>query len=77
MSLVEVGKEGQEKIKGASVVVIGAGALGGPVLQYLVASGVGTIGIVDNDWVEETNLHRQVLYGVKDIDKPKPIVARD
>ena len=77
MSLVEVGKEGQEKIKGSSVLVIGAGALGSPVLQYLVAAGVGTIGIVDNDWVDETNLHRQVLYGVKDIDKPKPIAARD
>jgi adenylyltransferase/sulfurtransferase len=75
--LSEVGKEGQEKIKGTSVVVIGAGALGCPVLQYLSAAGIGILGIVDNDWVDESNLHRQVLYGVKDIDKPKPIAARD
>ena len=77
MRLSEVGKEGQEKIKGASVVVIGAGALGCPALQYLAAAGVGILGIVDNDWVDESNLHRQLLYGVKDIDKPKPIAARD
>jgi len=77
MRLPEVGKEGQEKLKGASVVVIGAGALGCPVLQYLAAAGIGTIGIVDNDWVDESNLNRQVLYGVKDLDKPKPIAARE
>jgi sulfur-carrier protein adenylyltransferase/sulfurtransferase len=77
MRLSEIGKEGQEKIKGASVVVIGAGALGCPVLQYLAAAGVGIIGIVDNDWVDESNLHRQLLYGVKDIEKPKPLAARD
>lgn len=75
--LVEVGKEGQEKIKEASVLVIGAGALGCPVLQYLAAAGVGTIGIVDNDWVDETNLHRQILYTEKDIGKPKPIAAKE
>jgi adenylyltransferase/sulfurtransferase len=77
MRLSEVGKEGQEKIKGSSVVVIGAGALGCPTLQYLAAAGVGTLGIVDNDWVDESNLHRQLLYGVKDIEKPKPIAAKD
>jgi sulfur-carrier protein adenylyltransferase/sulfurtransferase len=77
MLLEEVGRGGQEKIKAASVVVIGAGALGCPVLQYLVAAGVGIIGIVDNDWVDESNLHRQILYGVKDIDRPKPIAARE
>ena len=75
--LPEVGKEGQKRIKGSSVVVIGAGALGCPVLQYLAAAGVGTIGIVDNDWVDVTNLHRQVLYTIKDIDKPKPIAAKE
>ncbi len=75
--LAEVGKEGQEKIKGTSVLVVGAGALGCPVLQYLAAAGVGTLGIVDNDWLDETNLHRQVLYGVKDIGKPKPLAARE
>ncbi len=75
--LVEVGKEGQEKIKGSSVLVVGAGALGCPVLQYLTAAGVGTLGIVDNDWVDETNLNRQVLYSLKDIGKPKPLAARE
>lgn len=77
MRLSEVGKAGQEKIKGSAVLVIGAGALGCPVLQYLAAAGVGILGIVDNDWVDESNLHRQLLYGVKDIEKPKPIAARD
>jgi molybdopterin/thiamine biosynthesis adenylyltransferase len=75
--LAEVGKEGQEKIKGTSVLVIGAGALGCPVLQYLAAAGTGVIGIVDNDWVDETNLHRQVLYAHKDIGKPKPLAAKE
>ncbi len=75
--LVELGKEGQERIKGTSVLVIGAGALGCPVLQYLTAAGVGILGIVDNDWVDETNLHRQVLYTIKDIGKPKPLAARE
>ena len=77
MRLVEIGKEGQKKIKGSSVVVVGAGALGCPVLQYLGAAGVGTIGIVDNDWVDITNLNRQILYSAKDIDKPKPIAAKE
>lgn len=75
--LPEVGREGQEKIKASSVVVVGAGALGCPVLQYLTAAGVGTIGILDNDWVDETNLQRQVLYTRKDISKPKPFAARE
>ena len=75
--LAEVGKEGQVKIKGTSVLVIGAGALGCPVLQYLTAAGVGILGIVDNDWVDETNLHRQVLYTIKDIGKPKPLAAKE
>ena len=75
--LAEVGKEGQEKIKGTSVLVIGAGALGCPVLQYLAAAGVGVLGIVDNDWVDETNLNRQILYTIKDIGKPKPLAAKE
>ena len=74
--LAEIGKEGQMKIKGTSVVVVGAGALGCPVLQYLTAAGIGTLGIVDNDWVDETNLNRQVLYSLKDLGKPKPLAAR-
>jgi molybdopterin/thiamine biosynthesis adenylyltransferase/rhodanese-related sulfurtransferase len=75
--LAEVGKEGQKKIKGTSVLVVGAGALGCPVLQYLTVAGVGTLGIVDNDWVDETNLNRQVLYSLKDIGKPKPLAAKE
>ena len=75
--LAEIGKAGQEKIKGASVLVVGAGALGCPVLQYLTAAGVGTLGVVDNDWVDETNLNRQVLYSLKDLGKPKPLAARE
>jgi molybdopterin/thiamine biosynthesis adenylyltransferase/rhodanese-related sulfurtransferase len=75
--LSEIGKEGQLKIKSSSVLVIGAGALGCPVLQYLTAAGVGTIGIVDNDIIDESNLQRQILYDIYDISKPKPIAARD
>jgi adenylyltransferase/sulfurtransferase len=75
--LTEVGKEGQKKIKGSSVLVVGAGALGCPVLQYLTAAGIGVLGIVDNDWVDETNLNRQVLYSFKDIGKPKPLAAKE
>lgn len=77
MKMDEIGKEGQEKIKGSSVVVVGAGALGCPVLQYLTAAGVGTLGIVDNDWIDESNLNRQILYSGKDIGKPKPLIARE
>jgi adenylyltransferase/sulfurtransferase len=73
----EWGVEGQQKLKASSVLVAGAGALGCAVLQYLAATGVGLIGILDNDWVDETNLNRQVLYSIKDIHKPKPLVARD
>jgi len=69
--LPQFGREGQQKLKAASVIVIGAGGLGCPVLQYLAAAGVGTIGILDFDTVGESNLQRQVLYGVDDIGKPK------
>jgi molybdopterin/thiamine biosynthesis adenylyltransferase/rhodanese-related sulfurtransferase len=75
--LAEIGKEGQMKLKASSVLVVGAGALGCPVLQYLTAAGVGTLGIVDNDWIDESNLNRQVLYSHKDIGKPKPLAARE
>jgi len=75
--LAEIGREGQKRIKGTSVLVVGAGALGCPVLQYLTAAGIGELGIVDNDWVDKTNLNRQVLYSIKDIGKPKPLAAKE
>ncbi len=74
--LPEIGLEGQEKLKGASVLVIGAGGLGCPVLIYLAAAGVGKIGIVDFDTVDESNLHRQILFGTSDVGKPKTEVAK-
>lgn len=73
--LEDIGEEGQLKLKKAKVLVVGAGGLGCPVLQYLTAAGVGNIGIVDFDLVDVSNLHRQVLYNEKDIDKPKVDVA--
>lgn len=70
-SLAEFGSDAQSKLQKAKVLVIGAGGLGIPVLQYLNAMGVGTLGIVENDTVDITNLHRQVLYDESDIGKPK------
>jgi adenylyltransferase/sulfurtransferase len=75
--LPEIRLGGQEKIKKASVLVIGAGGLGCPVLQYITAAGIGTIGIMDNDWVDESNLHRQILYNINDLSKPKPLAAKE
>lgn len=69
--LSEIGSLGQQKLLNAKVLVIGAGGLGCPVLQMLAASGVGTLGIVDGDIVEETNLHRQLLYSIDDCGKNK------
>jgi adenylyltransferase/sulfurtransferase len=71
----EVGLEGQEKLKAASVLVIGAGGLGSPVVLYLAAAGVGTIGIVDFDEVDLSNLQRQVLYTTEDVGKSKVRIA--
>jgi adenylyltransferase/sulfurtransferase len=73
--LTEIGIRGQEKLKLAKVVVIGAGGLGCPVLQYLAAAGVGRIVIAEFDIVNETNLQRQVLYGSDDVGKLKSIIA--
>ena len=69
------GPEGQQKLVESKVLVIGAGGLGVPVLTYLNAMGVGTIGVVDNDEVSLTNLHRQVLYGQSDVGESKVIAA--
>jgi len=77
LKLPEIGVSGQQKLKNASVIVIGAGGLGCPVLLYLCASGVGTIGIIDFDKIELHNLHRQVLYSTSDIGKPKAQTAAE
>src|SRR5690349_6808224 len=77
MMLPEIGMKGQEKIKAAKILVIGAGGLGCPVLQYLSAAGVGTIGIIDFDKVELHNLHRQILYSADDIGKNKASLASE
>lgn len=75
MALAEIGESGQQKIQSARVLVIGAGGLGCPVLQNLAAAGVGFIGIVDGDLVEETNLHRQLLYTLDDCGRNKAVTA--
>ena len=77
MILPEIGEEGQEKIQNSKVLVIGAGGLGCPVLQYLAAAGVGTIGIVDFDTVELHNLHRQILYNDSQLGKSKALTAQE
>ncbi|MES2519387.1 MAG: molybdopterin-synthase adenylyltransferase MoeB [Bacteroidota bacterium] len=74
--LPEIGVEGQQKLIDARVLVIGAGGLGCPILQYLVAAGVGNIGIVDADVVSISNLQRQILYTVSDVGKQKVLVAK-
>ena len=74
--LPEIGIEGQQKLLNARVLVIGAGGLGCPILQYLVAAGVGNIGIIDADVVSISNLHRQILYIVADVGKQKVSVAK-
>jgi molybdopterin/thiamine biosynthesis adenylyltransferase/rhodanese-related sulfurtransferase len=74
--LPHFGLEGQQKLKAAKVLVVGAGGLGSPVLLYLAAAGVGTIGIVDFDVVSDSNLQRQVLFGVEDINQPKVSAAK-
>ena len=72
-----VGREGQEKLRAARVLVVGAGGLGSPVLTYLAAAGVGTLGLVDDDVVDLTNLQRQVVHGTPDLGRPKVDAAAD
>lgn len=73
----DLGVDGQKRLKNARVLVIGAGGLGAPALLYLAAAGVGTIGIVDDDVVEESNLQRQIIHGVADVGRSKAHSARD
>ncbi len=75
--LPEFGMEAQEKLNNASVLVVGAGGLGCPVLQYLTAAGVGRIGIVDGDTIDSSNLQRQTLYSEEDVGKSKAEVAAE
>jgi len=75
--LPEIGIRGQELLKKAKVMVVGAGGLGCPVLQYLTSAGVGKITIVEFDKVDESNLQRQVLYGSDDVGKLKSIIAKN
>src|SRR5690242_3055925 len=75
--LREVGGPGQAKLKRARVLVVGAGGLGAPVLLYLAAAGVGTLGVVDDDDVSLSNLQRQVIFATADIGKPKVDRAAD
>jgi len=75
--LPDVGVSGQRRLRAARVLVVGAGGLGSPVLLYLAAAGVGTIGIVDDDVVEASNLQRQVVHGQADLGRPKVVSARD
>ncbi|MGL5684084.1 MAG: HesA/MoeB/ThiF family protein [Marinifilaceae bacterium] len=71
LALKEIGQEGQEKIKATSVLLVGAGGLGSPISMYLVAAGIGTLGIIDADTVSESNLQRQILYSTETLGKPK------
>src|SRR6266536_1457911 len=71
LSLPGFGMEGQQRLASARVLVVGAGGLGSPVLLYLAAAGVGTIGIVEFDNVDASNLHRQILYTSRDAGQPK------
>lgn len=73
----EIGISGQEKLKKANVLVIGAGGLGCSVLQFLTVAGIGKIAIAEFDMVDETNLQRQVLYGSTDVGKLKSIIAKN
>lgn len=75
--LPEVGLIGQQRLKAARVLLVGTGGLGAPIALYLAAAGVGTLGIVDFDFVELSNLQRQVIHSTADIDRPKVASARD
>src|SRR5512132_264378 len=73
----DVGMDGQKRLKNAKVLVVGAGGLGSPALLYLAAAGVGTLGIIDFDTVDESNLQRQIIHGQSDIGNSKAESAKE
>ena len=75
--LPEIGVEGQKKLKAARVLIVGTGGLGAPLALYLAAAGVGTIGLVDFDVVDESNLQRQIIHSTRDVGRPKTASAKD
>ncbi|MDR2743863.1 MAG: molybdopterin-synthase adenylyltransferase MoeB, partial [Desulfovibrio sp.] len=75
--LPEVGLSGQKKLKSSGVLLVGAGGLGSPVAMYLAAAGIGHIGIIDNDSVDESNLQRQIIHGTEDVGRPKTDSAKE
>jgi adenylyltransferase/sulfurtransferase len=75
--LPEIGVQGQEKLKAAKVLIVGTGGLGAPLALYLAAAGVGTIGLVDFDVVDESNLQRQIIHSTRDVGRPKVASAKD
>ena len=77
LSLPDIGPEGQERLRAARVLIVGLGGLGSPVALYLAAAGVGTLGLVDFDLVDVSNLHRQLIHGTKDVGRPKVVSARE
>jgi molybdopterin/thiamine biosynthesis adenylyltransferase/rhodanese-related sulfurtransferase len=74
--LKEIGAEGQAKLREARVLIVGLGGLGSPVMQYLAGAGVGFLGLIDADVLDASNLHRQPIYGLADVGKPKADLAR-
>jgi molybdopterin/thiamine biosynthesis adenylyltransferase/rhodanese-related sulfurtransferase len=76
LALTEIGPEGQQRLAAGSVLVVGAGGLGSPAALYLAAAGVGTIGLVDHDRVELSNLQRQILFGTEEIGRGKAVTAQ-
>jgi adenylyltransferase/sulfurtransferase len=77
MQIRDIGEQGQQKLLNASVLVVGCGGLGAPVLYYLTAMGIGHLGLCDNDVVSLSNLNRQVLFTMNDIGKPKASTAKE
>ncbi len=75
--LPEVGREGQQRLKSASVLIVGVGGMGSPAALYLAAAGVGHLGLLDDDCVDESNLQRQVLYATAQVGQPKALMARE